>query len=130
MIDHFDHTRDFRYRVHEVFVSRSTANFAFVMPKTLLEASELAALIQPDILAGQGFPRPERVVLVERRDSTDLESYFIYLVYPKTVPDEALRRSKTGSMQDWARQTIYDHAGYDRFPYVRVMRPSEVPSGF
>lgn len=100
------------------------------MPKTTPELSELEALIQPDVLAARGFPKPERVVLLERRDSTDVDSYYVYLVYPETVPDEALRRSKTGEMQHWVKQVIHEHAGYDRYPYIRVCRPIEVPPGF
>ena len=99
------------------------------MPKTFSAVSELQRLIQPDVLAKHGFPRPERVLLMEYRDSTDLDSYYVYLVYPEKTPDGELRRAKIAPLEKWVKQTIYDHAGYERYPYVWVRRPSELPPG-
>ena len=99
------------------------------MPKTLSEVSKLQALIQPEVLAKHGFPKPERVLLLEQRDSTDLDSYYVYVVYPEKTPDDALRRAKIAPVEKWVKQTIYDQAGYERYPYVWVRRPSELPPG-
>ena len=99
------------------------------MPRVFSEVSELQKMIQPDRFVKEGFPKPDRVLLLELPDSTDLESYYVYVVYPEKTPDDELRRAKIAPIEQWVKQTIYDNAGYQRYPYVWVRRPSELPPG-
>ncbi|PYI90829.1 MAG: hypothetical protein DME97_15840 [Verrucomicrobia bacterium] len=82
--------------------------------------------IQPDQLVQRGFPRPDRVSLLEGTDSDGEHAFHIYLVFSDDTPDEALQWNKIEPMISWVRDHVWKATGESRWPYVRVKRHKDV----
>lgn len=98
------------------------------MAIAMLSANELAGLIQPEVLAAQGFLPPERALVIEGTDHSGEAAFHVYLVYPDDIPEGALTWSKVKPMVRWVRNEIRRASGEERWPYVRVVRKSDAPA--
>ena len=87
-----------------------------------IDTGTLAGLIQPEKLAGQGFPLPSRVSVIFGTDHTGEEAYHVYLVFPDNTPDETLAWDNVKAMVRWVQSQIWKADGEQRWPYVRVKR--------
>ena len=91
-----------------------------------IDTSYLAALVQPERLAEQGFPVPNRVSVIFGTDHTGEEAYHVYLVFADDTPDTMLAWDKVKPMVRWVHDQIWKADGERRWPYVRVKRESEM----
>jgi hypothetical protein len=98
------------------------------MTVAILSAAQLAELIRPEKLVAQGFLRPQRALVVDSTDHFGEAAYHVYLVYPDDTPDSALAWSKVKPMVRWVRREIRRASGEERWPYVRVLRNSDLPA--
>jgi len=89
--------------------------------------NEVRAEIQPDKLKEAGFPRPQRVSIIEGVNSDEEKAYYVYLVYPNRTPEAALAWSNIEPMVSWVRKYVWDHTGQNTWPYVKVKREQELP---
>ena len=96
------------------------------MATTILDANDLALLVQPDKIEAQGFLRPERVSVIAGTDHTGDDAYYVQLVYRDNTPSKALAWSKVKSMVRWVRNEIRTAINEERWAYVRVTRSSDV----
>jgi hypothetical protein len=96
------------------------------MEAVVTDTKVLAELVQPEKLAGKGFPAPHRVSVIFGTDHTGEEAYHVYLVFSDDTPDELLAWSKVKPMVRWVQNQIWKAVGERRWPYVRVMRQSEL----
>ncbi len=99
------------------------------MGSALVDIEALASLVHPDKLAKQGFLRPERVLVIPGTDHAGEEAFHVYAVYSDDTPDSVLAWGKVKPMVRWVRNEIRRASGDDRFPYVRVVRGSDLPPG-
>lgn len=96
------------------------------MAAAVVDTKALEALVEPAKLAEKGFPKPKRVTVSFADDHTGQSAYYVYLIFPNTVPDEALRWKKIQPMVTWVRDTIWKADGEQHFPYVRAVREKQV----
>jgi hypothetical protein len=98
------------------------------MAAAILNTNDLAALVQPDNVVAQGFPRPERVSVIAGTDHTGEEAFHVYLVFRDDTPDAALEWGVVKPMVRWVRNEIRRASGEERWPYVRVARNADLLS--
>jgi hypothetical protein len=91
-----------------------------------VDTKSLADLVQPEKLAEQGFPVPNRVSVVFGTDHTGEEAYHVYLVFADDTPDACLAWANAKRMVRWVQDRIWKASGEQRWPYVRVKRESEL----
>jgi hypothetical protein len=96
------------------------------MAASSVDTKCLADLVQPEKLAEQGFPVPNRVSVVFGTDHTGEEAYYVYLVFADGTPDADLSWGNVRRMVRWAQDRIWKASGEQRWPYVRVKRESEL----
>jgi len=96
------------------------------MPTAIVDTNELAALVQPDKLAQEGFPRPSRVSVVLSTDHTGEEAYYVYLIFPNETPDASLKWGKIKDMMRWVHDQVWRASGEERWPYVHVKREADL----
>ena len=96
------------------------------MPEAINDTDTLASLVQPAILARQGLLVPNRVTVDLSTDHTGDEVYRVYLVFPDDTPDKALPWEKVKRTVSWVRNQIRKANREQRWPYVRVMRESQL----
>lgn len=99
------------------------------VPAPILDANELASLVQPEKLAAQGFLPPNRVSVIAGTDHTGEEAFHVYLVYGDDTPDVALAWSNVKPTVRWVRNEIRRASGEERWPYVRVKREANSLAG-
>jgi len=97
------------------------------MPLVNPNLNEVRAEIQPDKLQSKGFPRPQRVSIIEGVNSDREHAYYVYLVYSNRTPEAALSWNQIEPMVSWVRQYVWDHTGQNTWPYVKVKREQELP---
>jgi hypothetical protein len=85
--------------------------------------------IKPEELAKHGFPRPKNVQLSRGTDSSGVEAFYVYLVFPNKTPDESLAWKKIEPMVSWVRNLIWTETGAQLWPYVKVRRQKELAGG-
>lgn len=105
----------------------SPADNVVSMAAAILNAGDLADLIQPDKLAAAGFIAPRRVSVASGTDHTGDDVYRVYLIFPDETPEEELAWSKVKQMVEWVRDRIWKASGEERWPYVRVTREADLP---
>ncbi len=96
------------------------------MAAAILDASELACLVQPERIAAQGFLPPKRVLVVDGTDHSGDEAYRVSLVYADDTPESALAWSEVKPTVRWVRSEIRRASGEGRWPYVRVAREADL----
>jgi hypothetical protein len=89
--------------------------------------NEVTAEIQPAKLQARGFFPPQRVSIIEGKNSDGEPAYYVYLVYPDRTPDAALTWKKVEPMVSWVWKYVSDHTGQTRWPYVKVKREHQLP---
>ena len=99
------------------------------MATAILRADELAALIQPEKLAAQGFLPPKQVSVLDGTDHTGDAAFYVSLVYPDDTPEADLAWSKAKPLVRWVWKEIRQASGEERWPYVRVARESDLLAG-
>jgi hypothetical protein len=97
------------------------------MATVILDAGELADLIQPDKLAEAGFVPPKQVSVTAGTDHTGDDVYRVYLVFPNKTPADQLSWRKVKPMVQWVRDRIWKANGEQRWPYVQVARKADLP---
>jgi hypothetical protein len=95
---------------------------------TPVDTKALAKLIQPSKLAEQGFPVPERVFVNFRTDHSGDDAFYICVVFPDDIKDEALSWQNTEPMVRWIRNRIRTADGEQHWSYVRLTRRSDLLS--
>ncbi|MBM3882843.1 MAG: hypothetical protein FJ387_24490 [Verrucomicrobia bacterium] len=91
-----------------------------------VDTTTLATLVEPKRLKQQGFPAPKRVSVILGTDHTGAEAYHVYLVFPDETSDDALAWNKVKAMVRSVQDRIWSEDGHQRWPYVRVVRESEL----
>ena len=89
------------------------------------DTESLAELVQPEKLAEQGFPVPNRVSVTLGTDHTGEEVYRVYLVFADDTPGASLAWGNAKRMVRWVQDRIWKASGEERWPYVHVKRESE-----
>jgi hypothetical protein len=97
------------------------------MATAILNADELAGLVQPDKIAEAGFVPPKRVSVTAGTDHAGDDVYRVFLVFPDNSPEDQLAWDKVKAMVHWVRDRIWKANGEERWPYVRVKREADLP---
>lgn len=95
---------------------------SFVSPKL----KELSEEIGPDRLKKEGFPRPDKVLIMQGVDGDGEDAYYVYLFFPARTPDAALDWKKIQPMVSWIWRQVWDNTGQNYWPYVKVLRGREL----
>lgn len=96
------------------------------MATSLPSDTELCNRIQPSVLAENGFARPQNVMLTSGTDHSGDAALYISIIYPESTLEAAISWQKVKDMVRWVRNEIRKAGGEDRWPYVRVIRESDL----
>lgn len=84
-----------------------------------------ASLIQPDKMP-PNMPRPKRVTLEYGLDHSGDEAFYINLIYPDDVSNDAISWKRVEPLYNWVVNTMWDATDEQTLSYVYVRRESEV----